>query len=188
MSDQSRPPEAHPSEAGLSRELGVLVGFDGSDLAALAVRSGAVEAQRRNTTLTVVTAYALPTMIYPNMASLPSEPEDEKAKREAESTLAEAAELLREHPGETSFGTETGHAARVLATTRAAAERVIVGARGRRGSLGRLLGSASTALPARAHWPTVVVARRTAAATAADGPVVVAGDGSDTGRVAMFPA
>src|SRR5699024_12467606 len=78
------------SEAGLNRHLGVLVGFDGSDLAALAVRSGAVEAERRNTTLTVVTAYALPTMIYPNMASMPSEPEGEKAKREAESTLAEA--------------------------------------------------------------------------------------------------
>src|SRR5699024_3991818 len=103
MSDQSRPPEARPSEAGLNRHLGVLVGFDGSDLAALAVGSGAVEAERRNTTLTVVTAYALPTMIYPNMASMPSE----KAKREAESTLAEAAELLRDHPGETSFRTES---------------------------------------------------------------------------------
>src|SRR5690625_6928343 len=138
MSDQSRPPEARPSEAGLNRRLGVLVGFDGSDLAALAVRSGAVEAERRNTTLTDVTAYAQPTMIYPNMASMPSEPEGEKAKREAESTLAEAAELLRDHPGETSFRTESGDAAGVLVTLSSAAELVIVGARGRGGFLGQI--------------------------------------------------
>ncbi|HJA62300.1 MAG TPA: universal stress protein [Candidatus Brevibacterium intestinavium] len=188
MSDQSRPPEARPSEAGLNRRLGVLVGFDGSDLAALAVRSGAVEAERRNTTLTVVTAYALPTMIYPNMASMPSEPEGEKAKREAESTLAEATELLRDHPGETSFRTESGDPAGVLVTLSSAAELVIVGARGRGGFLGRLLGSVSTALPAHAHCPTLVVGRRASSETAADGPVVVAVDGSDSGRVAMFTA
>src|SRR5699024_820633 len=105
LSDQSRPPEARPSGAGLNRHLGGLGGVGGSDLATRAVRRRTVDAERRNTTLTVVTAYALPTMIYPNMASMPSEPEGEKAKREAESTLAEAAELLRDDPGETSFRT-----------------------------------------------------------------------------------
>src|SRR5699024_2137437 len=83
-------------------------------------------------------------------------------------------ELLRDHPGETSFRTESGDAAGVLVTLSSAAELVIVGARGRGGFLGRLLGSVSTALPAHAHCPTLVVGRRASSETAADGSVVVA--------------
>ena len=176
------------SESGLNLELGVLVGFDGSELAAQAVRYGAVEAERRRTVLTVVTAYELPTMIYPNMASIPSEPEDDKAKKEAEKTLAEAVELLRDYSGEKSFRTAPVNSAGALVTLSADAEVAIVGARGRGGFMGRVLGSVSTALPAHAHCPTIVVSERSASATAGNGPVVVAVDGSDTGRVAMFTA
>ncbi|MGZ1492587.1 universal stress protein [Brevibacterium sediminis] len=176
------------SESGLNLELGVLVGFDGSELAAQAVRYGAVEAERRRTVLTVVTAYELPTMIYPNMASIPSEPEDDKAKKEAEKTPAEAVELLRDYSGEKSFRTAPGNSAGALVTLSADAEVAIVGARGRGGFMGRVLGSVSTALPAHAHCPTIVVSERSASATAGNGPVVVAVDGSDTGRVAMFTA
>lgn len=188
MSAQSRSTETRPNESGLDRELGVLVGFDGSELAALAVRFGAAEAQRRGTTLTVVTAYALPTMIYPNMASMPSEPEDERAREAAEAILAEAVELLRDHPGEKSFRTAPGDAAGVLVTLSPSAEITVVGARGRGGFMGRVLGSVSTALPAHAHCPTIVVPHNATVDHAADGPVVVAVDGSDTGRVAMFTA
>lgn len=176
------------SESGLNLEFGVLVGFDGSELAAQAVRYGALEAERRGTVLTVVTAYELPTMIYPNMASIPSEPEDDKAKKEAEKTLAEAVELLRDYSGETSFRTAAGNSAGALVTLSADAEVVIVGARGRGGFMGRVLGSVSTALPAHSHCPTIVVSERSTSATAGNGPVVVAVDGSDTGRVAMFTA
>ncbi|WP_025777998.1 universal stress protein [Brevibacterium sp. VCM10] len=180
--------QTNPSESGLNLELGVLVGFDGSELAAQAVRYGAIEAERRRTVLTVVTAYELPTMIYPNMASIPSEPEDEKARKQAEKTLAEAVDLLRDYPGETSFRTEPGNSAGALVTLSADAEVVIVGARGRGGFMGRVLGSVSTALPAHAHCPTIVVAERSTSASADTGPVVVAVDGSETGRVAMFTA
>ncbi|SDT02250.1 Nucleotide-binding universal stress protein, UspA family [Brevibacterium siliguriense] len=183
MSAQSR-----SSESGLNLELGVLVGFDGSELAAQAVRYGAVEAERRRTVLTVVTAYELPTMIYPNMASIPSEPEDDKAKTEAEKTLAEAVELLRDYPGETSFRTTAGNSAGALVTLSADAEVVIVGARGRGGFMGRVLGSVSTALPAHSHCPTIVVPERSTSESPGEGAVVVAVDGSDAGRVAMFTA
>ncbi|WP_098730510.1 universal stress protein [Brevibacterium epidermidis] len=176
------------SESGLNQELGVLVGFDGSELAAQAVRYGAIEAERRKTVLTVVTAYELPTMIYPNMASIPSEPEDDKAKTAAEKTLAEAVELLRDYNGEKSFRTAPGNSAGVLVTLSAGAEVVIVGARGRGGFMGRVLGSVSTALPAHSHCPTIVVPERSTPASADNGPVVVAVDGSDAGRVAMFTA
>ncbi|WP_210604900.1 universal stress protein [Brevibacterium oceani] len=185
---ETHPGEARPSESGLNRELGVLVGFDGSELAAQAVRVGAAEAHRRSIPLTIVTAYALPTMIYPNMASIPSEPEDERAKRAAEEILAEAVELVRDHPGAKSFRTAPGDAAGVLVTFSSSAEIAVVGARGRGGFMGRVLGSVSTALPAHAHCPTIVVPHHATAIDAADGPVVVAVDGSDTGRVAMVTA
>jgi nucleotide-binding universal stress UspA family protein len=188
MSAQSRPSDARPTESGLDRELGVLVGFDGSELSALAVRFGAAEARRRNSTLTVVTAYTEPTMFYANLASVPNEPEDESALRAAEATLAEAVDLARDHPGEKSFRTAPGDAAGVLVTLSAAAEIVFVGARGRGGFMGRVLGSVSTALPAHSHCPTVVVPHHATAESSVDGPVVVAVDGSDTGRVAMFSA
>ncbi|MGC2940414.1 MULTISPECIES: universal stress protein [unclassified Brevibacterium] len=180
--------QSSSSESGLNLELGVLVGFDGSELAAQAVRYGVIEAERRRTVLTAVTAYELPTMIYPNMASIPSEPEDDKAKKNAEKTLAEAVELLREHPGEKSFRTVPGNSAGALVTLSANAEVVIVGARGRGGFMGRVLGSVSTALPAHANCPTIVVPERSPSEPGAEGPVVVAVDGSDAGRVAMFTA
>ncbi|MGO2863233.1 MAG: universal stress protein [Brevibacterium sp.] len=188
MTAESHPIDDRPTEAALTHELGVLVGFDGSELAALAVRYGASEALRRKAQLTVVSAYALPLMIYPNMASIPAEPEDEAAERGAERTLAEATELLRDHPGPTSFRTVPGDASGVLVDLSSNAEVTVVGARGRGGFLGRMLGSVSTALPAHAHCPTIVVPRETAQTGETDGPVVVAVDGSDAGRIAMFTA
>lgn len=186
--------ETHPSQAPLYNDFGVLVGFDGSELAALAVRYGASEALRRNTVLTVISAYTLPTMIYPNIASMPPEPEDQAAKRAAETTIAEAVELLRDHPGPISFRTAAGDASGVLVALSADAEVVIVGARGRGGFMGRMLGSVSTALPAHAHCPTVVVPRHVAhngqgeGSGRDEGSVVVAVDGSAAGAVAVNTA
>ncbi len=42
-----RAADPRPAESGLSRDLGVLVGFDGSELAALALRYAAIEALHR---------------------------------------------------------------------------------------------------------------------------------------------
>lgn len=200
MTAESRSNDDRPTEAALSHDLGVLVGFDGSELAALAVRYGAAEARRRNTSLTVFSIYPLPTMIYPNMASIPNESEDTAAKQAAEKTLTEATALLSGHPGPTSFRTAPGDPSGILVTLSANAEVIIIGARGRGGFMGRILGSVSTALPAHAHCPTIVVnnhaGRRNEAHGHSDvgghgetgGPVVVAVDGSEAGRVAMFTA
>src|SRR5699024_3144606 len=65
------------------------------------------------------------------------------------------------------------------------AQIVVVGARGRGGFLGRVLGSVSTALPAHAHCPTVVVPGD---AHGGDGPVVVGVDGSHNARRAALHA
>lgn len=183
-----RAADPRPAEAGLSRELGVLVGFDGSELAALALRYAAVESLHRGVPLTVVTAFTMPLMIYPNMASIPAEPEDEAAMRGAEKLLAEAAELLADHPEPVTYAAESGDAAGVLVNLSSNAEVVIVGARGRGGFLGRMLGSVSTALPPHAHCPTIIVPQHSAQRGEARGPVVVAVDGSEAARIAMFTA
>ncbi|MBP0662060.1 universal stress protein, partial [Mycobacterium tuberculosis] len=77
--------------------------------------------------------------------SIPSEPEDEAALRGAEKLLAEASELLADHPEPVTYAAESGDAAGVLVNLSSNAEVVIVGARGRGGFLGRMLGSVSTA-------------------------------------------
>ncbi|GAA0036963.1 MULTISPECIES: universal stress protein [Brevibacterium] len=183
-----RAADPRPDESGLNRELGVLVGFDGSELAALALRYGAAEALHRGVQLTVVTAFTMPLMIYPNMASIPSEPEDEAAMRGAEKLLAEAADLLRDHPGQVTYAAESGDAAGVLVRLSSNAEVLIVGARGRGGFIGRMLGSVSTALPPHSHCPTIVVPKHSARREDSSGSVVVAVDGSEAARIAMFTA
>ena len=180
MTAENRPADQAPTG------LGILVGYDGSELAARALEYGAAEATRRNSALTVVSAYTVPAMIYPNIASMPAENEQEASRRAVEKLLAEAAGLLRDHAGRVSYRAEQGDAAGVLMDLSAHARAVVVGSRGRGGFIGRLLGSVSTALPSHAHCPTVVVPGHRPEAV--DDPIVVAVDGSDAGRLAMFTA
>lgn len=169
-----------------STNLGILVGYDGSELAARALEYGAAEATRRSAALTVVAAYTVPSMIYPNIASMPQENEEQAAHRAVEKLLGEAAGILRDHAGKVSYRAHPGDAAGVLKDLSAHARTVIVGARGRGGFAGRILGSVSTALPAHSHCPTIVVPSHRTETN--DTRVVVAVDGSDTGRLAMFTA
>lgn len=139
-----------------TRDLGVLVGFDGSDHARSALQFGASEALRRKTTLTVVTAYAVPVPIYPNMASLPSEPEDRARRKNAEATLDVAEKYLDDYTGDLILAVAEGNPTGTLADLSKQAQLVVVGARGRGGFIGQLLGSVAAALPAHAHCPTIV--------------------------------
>lgn len=169
-----------------STGLGILVGYDGSELAARALEYGAAEAARRRIALTVVAAYTVPMTIYPNLASMPEEDEQEASHAAVKRLLTEAAELLHDHAGPVSYRAERGDAAGVLVHLSADARAAVVGARGRGGFIGRLLGSVSTALPSHSHCPTIVVPSHRS-----DGPeasVVVAVDGSEGGRLAMFTA
>lgn len=169
-----------------STNLGILVGYDGSELAARAVEYAAAEAARRDTPLTVVAAFTVPTMIYPNIASMPAENEEKASLRAVEELLGEAAGLLRDHEGKVSYRADQGDAAGVLKDLSAQAQTVVVGARGRGGFMGRILGSVSTALPAHSRCPTIVVP--SSLSETAEARVVVAVDGSDAGRLAMFTA
>ena len=143
----------------LTRELGVLVGFDGSEHSFEALDFAAQAATGMGTRLTVVTAYTVPAMVYPNMASMPPVPDDVARRAAAQEVLDEAAAHLKNHDGPLDLRAEEGDAAGVMVHLSAQARLAVVGARGRGGFLGRLLGSVSEALPAHAHCPTVVLPR-----------------------------
>ena len=172
-----------------ARPLGVIVGYDGSDQANQALHYGARAAQGLGARLTVVAAYTVPSMIYVNMASMPAVPEDVAALDAAKQLLAEAREQLAGYPGEVELHAEKGDAAGVLVHLSSRAELAVVGARGRGGFVGRLLGSVSSALPAHAHCPTVVVPRQYEEGTGegadryapfqGDAPIVAGVDHSD---------
>ena len=140
-----------------SRPLGVLVGFDASDHSVRALYYAARAAQRLGSPLTVVTAYTVPTMAYADATLIPSVPAEVARLTAAEELLEVAREHLRDYPGDVDLRTEFGDAAGVLVGLSAEAQLAVVGARGLGGFLGRLLGSVSSALPAHAHCPTVVV-------------------------------
>lgn len=184
--------------AAENRELGVLVGFDGSKHAVLALHYAARAAQRGEIPLTVVSAYTVPVGVYTALAALPDAEEARVKSQIAQGTLEEAREYLKDYPGEVTYRAEGGDAAGVLVELSERAQLVVVGARGRGGFLGRLLGSVSSALPAHAKCPTAVVPRQYSipdatgaerfAPAVSEAPVVAGIDGSHSSRVAALIA
>lgn len=154
--DDPSPASEQPSVS----PLGVLVGFDGSDQSTRALLYAARAAQRLGRVLTVVTAYTVPTLAYADAALIPSVPAEVARLAAAQDQLEEAREHLRGYPGRVDLRAEHGDAAGVLVKLSAQAQVAVVGARGRGGFFGRLLGSVSSALPAHAHCPTVVIPRQ----------------------------
>src|SRR5699024_1583469 len=90
-------------------------------------------------------------------AAIPAVPEYEYRRRDAEQTLDRARELLEDFPGVSAVATVEGDSVGALAKITERAQTVIVGARGRGGFLGRVLGSVAAALPAHAKCPTIVI-------------------------------
>lgn len=180
------------------RELGVIVGFDGSKQAFLALHYAARASRRSGRVLTVITAFTVPTPLYSTLAALPEQSEAEGHLAAAKKVLEEARSYLTDYPGKVIYRAERGDAAGVLVDLSSIAELAVVGARGRGGFLGRVLGSVSAALPAHADCPTVVVPRQYQVGeaegearfepSADQRPVVVGIDGSAQSRVATLQA
>lgn len=181
-----------------SRDPAVLVGFDGSDQSFQALHYGALAARSSGRILTVVTAFTVPAPVYTTLAAVPNTSEAKTAASSAKSVLAEARAYLRDYPGKVFYRVEQGDAAGVLVDLSAVAELVVVGSRGRGGFVGRIMGSVSSALPAHAYCPTVVVHSQYVTSTG-DGtdrfappsdprPVIVGIDRSKHSRVAALHA
>src|SRR5690625_5030997 len=186
MSTDARTPQG-------SGDLGILIGFDGSEHARDALLYAARAAQRAGTQLTVVNAYTIPPMVYGVPAEFSVE---DSLEVNARTILDEARELLDGYPGKVNYLIERRDAAGGRVGLCSPAELAVVGPRGRGGSAGRTLGSVSSALPAHSHCLTVVVPSGYADDAPAgperfappqdDSPVVVGVDGSERSHMAAL--
>ncbi|MFC7658960.1 universal stress protein [Pseudonocardia benzenivorans] len=165
------------------RPRGVVVGVDGSEAAAGAVRWAAQEAARRHLPLRLVAAvdWAVPAGI--GAVDLQPEIFRDAIEAAAQEWLAHARAVAEDVAPE--LGTETevrgGVPAAVLHQESETAELLVVGNRGVGGFAGLFAGSVSIAAAASAHCPVVVV-RGT---PMPDGPVVVGVDGSPVSEPAL---
>jgi nucleotide-binding universal stress UspA family protein len=135
----------------------VLVGIDGSETSAVAARWAAREARRLGWTLHVVTSYTLPSFPVASLEGGYSALDDAPVREAAQVMLDTAVRQLAGDGLVVTSAVETGDAAGVLVDLSREAGLAVVGTRGRGGFADRLLGTVSSALPAHAHCPTVVV-------------------------------
>ncbi|MHA7154538.1 universal stress protein [Arthrobacter sp. TMN-50] len=136
---------------------GIVVGVDGSDQSQCALVWAAHEAARRGTRLSVVTAYTVPVFAASSMDAGYATIDDAVIREGAEAVLNQAVARVEGLPVEIDPRVESGDAAGVLLELSEEAELIVVGSRGRGGFVGRLLGSVSSAVPAHAKCPTVVI-------------------------------
>lgn len=127
----------------------VVVGVDGSDLSAPAIRFAFEAAARRGARLTAVRAWSAPASIFPELV----------VEQEARELLLAALEGDRRRFPEVEVEVKLvgDHAGRALVEESSDAELVVVGSRGRGGFQGLLLGSVSQAVLQHAACPVAVV-------------------------------
>ncbi|MDO8143966.1 MULTISPECIES: universal stress protein [unclassified Isoptericola] len=175
----------------------VLVGVDGSDASMHALDWAAAYAARVGWSLHVVCSYSLPSFTAASLDGGYAALDDTAIAEGAKAVLSEATARV-EGIGVPVTGTvATGDAAGVLVEMSAEACLAVVGTRGRGGFTERLLGTVSSALPAHAHCPTVVVPYRQEVAETDDPErrdgdrihdvrrIVVGVDGSPTAEIAL---
>ncbi|MBB1246435.1 universal stress protein [Streptomyces durbertensis] len=160
----------------------VVVGVDGSPSSLAAVAVAAREARMRGCALRIVHAFLWPMLRVPLEAS-PLGPPDGGLRNEALRLLREAvAHAAKAEPDvETTSTLITGEPLTVLEKESEFARLVVVGSRGMGGFIGLLLGSTAVHLSAHGKCPVLVVR----GAPVADGPVLLAVDGSPAGAAAV---
>lgn len=173
----------------MTREQVVLVGVDGSAASLGALEWGAAFAERTGWRLHVVCAYALPTFAAASMDGGYATLDDQAIRDGAQAVLDEATARLEGRDFAFTTALETGDPAGVLVELSKKASITVVGTRGESGFAERLLGTVSSALPAHAHSPVVVVPHREGAKPHYPVKKVVVGvDGSDSAKIALTRA
>jgi len=147
----SDPPESVGD--GASKPV-IVVGVDGSEPSKHALAWAAEEARLRGASLRVVTAWHIPTVIYPSdIDSYATEPEAARVRLDGE-----IAEILGPHPDITvSRIVDVGPAARLILQHAEDASLVVVGWRGHGGFGGLLLGATSSQIAHHATCPVTIV-------------------------------
>lgn len=145
-----------------SKEI-VLVGVDGSTQSLAAVKWAADRAVRTGCRLHLLCTYALASYSSATLDGGFSALDDEALKRGAQQVVDDASALAHKRGARhVSSSVEPGDPAGVLIEMTKEVDLVVVGSRGGGGFTDRLLGTVSSALPAHAHCPVVIVPKHTA--------------------------
>ncbi|HLS16148.1 MAG TPA: universal stress protein [Beutenbergiaceae bacterium] len=178
----------------MEREDTILVGMDGSAASLNALDWALARARLVGWSVHLVCAYALPTFAAGTIDGGYATLDDTAIREGAQAVLDEAEAKCAGHDVAVTTSLETGDAAGVLVDLSAQVRMAVVGTRGRGGFAERILGTVSSALPAHAHCPTVVVPHRidTDDDEAEGSPlplpvqrIVVGVDGSDSAKSAL---
>ena len=138
----------------------IVVGVDGSDSSQAALHWAHDEAAHHGASLTVVTAWHLPTLpMSPPFGSLPEDGYDTQPKKNALAVLDRLVAGLgaREPAVDVRSSIVEGNPAKVLIERSEDCDLLVVGSRGLEGFAGMLLGSVSQHVVAHARCPVVVV-------------------------------
>ncbi|MEU4474354.1 universal stress protein [Micromonospora sp. NPDC023888] len=168
------------------RDAEILVGYDGSTDASMAVQWALEEARHSGQPVRLAYVFEWLTVagwVGPGVA--PGVWPDETARRQVEDLVRKAtADAAATHPGLTITGeVYDGPPALVLQERSAKAGMLVLGSRGHGGFGGLLAGSTAVSVAAHAHCPVVVV--RDGTAGGPDDPVAVGVDGSEPSLVAL---
>ncbi|WP_285249216.1 universal stress protein [Pseudarthrobacter sp. efr-133-R2A-89] len=152
----------------------IVVGYDGSEPAALAVRWAAREASRRKVPLHLVHCTLWP-LLTKNLGPVPGI-KDSGLQHAAEKTMQEGADHARRAAPDVEVLTSllSGSPNANLPRMSAGQEMLVLGSRGLGGFMGLLIGSVSLEMAATASCPVAVIKP----GGDPDGPVVVAVDDS----------
>jgi nucleotide-binding universal stress UspA family protein len=137
----------------------IVVGVDGSDSAAAALRWAAAEARLRGARLRVVHAWNIPTIAYAGSSFVPPASFEDDLGQAAKTGLGQwldAAKADLDGVEVERHATE-GHSPTVLVEAAADAELLVVGSRGLGGFSELLLGSVSHEVAQRATCPVVII-------------------------------
>ncbi|MPV38737.1 universal stress protein [Georgenia subflava] len=169
----------------MAHEKVVVVGVDGSESSMAAVDWAIAEARRSGWRLHVVCAYALPSFTAASLDGGYAAMDDTAIQQGAQAVVDEAVARTTGSGLVVTSALETGDPAGVLVDLSREASMVVVGTRGGGGFTDRLLGTVSSALPAHAHCPTVVVPVGSSREFSPVRRIVVGVDGSESARIAL---
>ena len=144
----------------MTRAAEILVGVDGSAASLHALDWAAQEARIHSLGLRLVCGYALPSFAAASLDGGYAALDDSAIRAGAQAVVADAAAHVADAGVPVSSHVTVGDAAAVLIDESARTAMAVVGTRGGGGFAKRLLGTVSSALPAHAKCPTIVVPTR----------------------------
>lgn len=152
----------------MTRDDVVLVGVDGSAASLHALDWAAAQAKTHGWGIRLICSYSLPSFTAASLDGGYAALDDTAIQEGAKAVLAEATQRIAPLGIPVTAKVLTGDAAGVLVDLSHQVRLAVVGTRGRGGFADRLLGTVSSALPAHAYCPTVVVPLREAGRTLPD--------------------